>query len=70
MTNQEIQQSVEKFRALRAELENELEKVKKAINPYGPEFSPEINMKFGNEFYLDLYNSIVQIEDFLIDSKK
>jgi hypothetical protein len=70
MTNQEIQQSVEKFRALRAELENELDKVKRAINPYGPDFSPEVNMKFGNEFYLDIYNSIVQIEDFLIDSKK
>ncbi len=70
MTNQEIQQSVEKFRALRAELENELDKVKRAINPYGPDFSPEVNMKFGNEFYLDIYNSIVQIEDFLIDSYK
>jgi hypothetical protein len=70
MTNQEIQQSVEKFRALRAELENELDKVKRAINPYGPDFSPEVNQKFGNEFYLDMFNSIVQIEDFLIDSKK
>jgi hypothetical protein len=70
MTNQEIQQSVEKFRALRAELENELERVKKAINPFGPDFSPDLNMKFGNEFYLDMYNSIAQIEDFLIDSKK
>jgi hypothetical protein len=70
MTNQEIQESVEKFRSLRFELEKELDRVKRAINPYGPDFSPELNQKFGNEFYLNIYNSIVEIEDFLIDSNK
>ena len=69
MTNIEIQQSVEKFRTLRAELGKELDKVKRGVNPYGPDFSQDVERKF-RDLDLNLFNSILEIEDFLIDSKK
>ena len=69
MTNSEIQQSVEKFRVLRAELGKELDKVKRGVNSYGPDFSREVERKF-EDLDLNLFNSILEIEDFLIDSKK
>lgn len=68
MTNEEIQQSVEKFRTLRAELGKELDKVKRGVNPYCLDFSQEVERKF-RDLDLSLFNSIVEIEDFLIDSK-
>jgi len=70
MTNQEIQQSVDKLRSLKSELEIQLEKIKRQINPFGPNFSAEIERKFNEEFYTNMYNSINEVEDFLIDSKK
>jgi hypothetical protein len=70
MTNTEIQQSVDMLRALKAELEKQLEEIKRSINPFGPDFSPEIERKFNEDFYVNVFNSITDVEDFLIDTNK